>query len=58
MNEQFKKAWNTTGRKFTPTDCEWLTWIGQPMLYDGGLNVNRSLEEHIVSNQNHGSLIV
>ena len=25
---------------------DWLTWVGQPMLYDGGLCVNRSTEEH------------
>ena len=58
MNEQFKKAWNTTDKKFTPIDCEWLAWIGQPMLYDGGLCVNRCLEEQIFSNQNRGSLMV
>lgn len=27
----------------------WLDWIGQPMLYDGGLFVNRTLEEHKAS---------
>lgn len=25
--------------------CEWLTWSGQPMLFDGGIFVNRSAEE-------------
>lgn len=25
---------------------DWLSWIGSPMLYDGGLCVNRSPEEH------------
>ncbi|HEY6437914.1 MAG TPA: hypothetical protein VIY47_15095 [Ignavibacteriaceae bacterium] len=25
---------------------DWLSWIGQPMLYDGGLCVNRTPEEH------------
>jgi hypothetical protein len=24
---------------------EWLSWLGQPLLYDGGLCVTRSLEE-------------
>ena len=24
MNEQFRKEWNCTGTKFTPTHCEWL----------------------------------
>lgn len=27
----------------------WLDWIGEPMLYDGGLYVNRTLEEHQAS---------
>ena len=58
MNEQFRKAWNTTGKKFTPTQCEWLAWLGQPMLYDGGMCVNRSTEEHTVSQQQRGSLSV
>ncbi len=26
-------------------DCEWLAYLGCPMLYDGGLCVNRTLEE-------------
>lgn len=46
MDDDFRKAWNTTGRKFTPSALEWLCWIGQPMLYDGGLCVNRTREEH------------
>ena len=58
MNEQFAKAWNTTGKKFTPTHCEWLAWLGQPMLYDGSLCVNRTLEEHKVSQQQRGSLLI
>lgn len=58
MNEQFQKAWNTTGKKFTPTHCEWLVWIGQPMLYDGGLCVNRSIDEHRISAAQKGSLTV
>jgi len=58
MNELFRKAWNCTGSKFTPTHCEWLLWIGQPMIYDGGLCVNRNIEEHRVSDSNKGSLLV
>lgn len=58
MNEAFKKAWNCTGTKFTPTDCEWLCWIGQPLLYDAGLCVNRTEEEHAISLQHRGSLII
>lgn len=58
MNEQFKREWNCTGSKFTPTFCEYLSWIGQPLLYDGYLCVNRSVEEHEVSNQKRGSLML
>jgi hypothetical protein len=58
MNEEFKMAWNTTGRKFTLPSLEWLAWCGQPMLYDGGLCVNRSPEEHRESLKQKGSLTV
>jgi hypothetical protein len=58
MGDTFKQAWNTTGDKFTPTYCEWLAWIGQPMLYDGGLCVNRDPQEHYASNQSRGSLVI
>lgn len=58
MNEQFKKAWNVTVNKFNPTHCEWLAWLGQPNLYDGGLCVNRTVEEHRVSNEHKGSLML
>lgn len=58
MNEQFSRAWNVSGAKFTPTTCEWLCWIGQPLLYDSGLCVNRSVEEQLVSNQRNGVLSV
>ena len=57
MNEQFTLSWNTTGTKFTPSNCEWLCWIGQPLLYDTELCVNRSPEEHNISQQ-RGSLVV
>ena len=30
---------------------DWTSWIGQPMLYDGGLFVNRTLEEHEENNK-------
>ena len=36
MNPEFEKA----GR-----GQDWLSWLGQPMLYDGGLCVNRTPEE-------------
>jgi hypothetical protein len=58
MNEEFKMAWNTTGRKFTLPSLEWLAWCGQPMLYDGGLCVNRTLEELQESLKQRGSLTV
>jgi hypothetical protein len=58
MNEEFKMAWNTTVRKFTLPSLEWLAWCGQPMLYDSGLCVNRSPEEHQESRKQKGSLTV
>jgi len=29
---------------------DWLCWLGQPMLFDGGLYVNRTLDEHNENN--------
>ena len=58
MNQEFKLAWNTTGTKFTPSALEWLAWIGEPLLYDGGLCVNRTLEEHEESQRQRGVLAV
>ena len=58
MNERFKLAWNTTGTKFTPSNLEWLAWLGQPMLYDSGLCVNRTVEEHQESQRHRGVLSV
>jgi hypothetical protein len=58
MNEQFKRSWNVTGNKFTPSVLEWLAWCGQPLLYDGGLCVNRSPQEHQASLEKKGSLAV
>lgn len=34
-----------------PKDCDWQIWFGYGMLYDGGLCVNRSPEEHAKSLQ-------
>lgn len=58
MDPLFKRAWNVNliTNKFTPGPLEWLAWIGQPMLYDGGLCVNRTPEEHEISLQKRGSL--
>ena len=58
MNDQFKSAWKTTCSKFTPSALEWLAWLGQPMLYDGGLCVNRTAEEHAESIQHRVVLSV
>jgi hypothetical protein len=60
MNPDFKKAWNVdlNTNKFTPNYLEWLAWIGQPMIYDGGLCVNRTPEEHQCSLLKKGSLSV
>jgi hypothetical protein len=58
MNEQFKRSWNVTGNKFTPSALEWLAWCGQPLLYDGGLCVNRSPQEHQASLEKKGGLTV
>lgn len=49
MNEQFKMA---------GLGLDWLSWLGMPTLYDGGLCVNRSLEEHEQSARRRGRLTV
>lgn len=46
MDEAFAKAHLNSKNMFRPTDLEWLGWLGQPMIYDGGLCVNRTKEEH------------
>lgn len=52
MNPEFRHA-------FVPgMDIEWLAWLGQPMLYDGGLCVNRSEEDHNETNKHKALLIV
>ena len=58
MDEVFSTSWNVTKNKFTPSPLEWLCWIGQPMIYDGGLCVNRTTQEHSTSNQTRGVLIL
>jgi uncharacterized protein YaeQ len=58
MNETFQRYWSVTNSKFTLNTLEWLAWCGQPMLYDGGLCVNRSPEEHQESLRRKGSLTV
>lgn len=49
-------AWMETGRG--PYRTDWLCWLGQPMLYDGGLCVNRTLEEKQYSDVHKGKLEV
>ena len=39
MNKEFIKAMYTS-------KVDWLSWLGMPLVYDGGLCVNRTLEEH------------
>ena len=51
MNEEFEAAYRMVG-------VDWLSWIGQPMLYDGGLCVNRTLEEREWSATRRGQLMV
>ena len=60
MDDNFKRAWNMKmqSNQFTPSSLEWLCWIGQPLLYDGGLCVNRCNEEHTESLINRGVLTV
>lgn len=60
IDSTFKKAWNVNllTNKFTPSELEWLAWIGQPMMYDGGLCVNRTPEEHQESLKKKGGLLV
>ncbi len=58
MDEVFKTSWNVTKNKFTPSPLEWLCWIGQPMIYDGGLCVNRTIQEHSTSNKTRGALMI
>jgi hypothetical protein len=40
MNKEFSDAW-----KWYWLDCEWLAWLGQPMVYDSALCVTRNAEE-------------
>lgn len=42
MSTEFQNA----GRQ-----VDWLSWIGQPMIYDGSLCVNRSIEDCIEHNK-------
>lgn len=37
MNQEFLEARDRV---------DWLSWLGMPMIYDGGLCVNRTPEEH------------
>jgi hypothetical protein len=51
MNEEFRK----THREHR-SQCEWLAWLGEPMLYDGALFVERDYltpEQHQKVRQAH-----
>ena len=47
MDKNYTRMWQVIRSEY---QCEWLTWIGQPMMYDGGMFVNRSAEEWQVTN--------
>ena len=52
MNRSFNAAMELqrlSHRELGTTYCDWLSFIGMPMLYDGGLFVNRTKEEVRVS---------
>ena len=51
MNSEFDCAWKET-------NTDWLTWLGQPMIYDGGLCVNRTVEEHAEHNKHPESRLM
>lgn len=44
--------------EYRTRNAEWLVWLGMPMIYDSGLCVNRTQEEHFESNRHTVSLIV
>lgn len=46
MDKEYTRLWHFA-RAMCP--LEWTTWLGGPNLYDGGLFVNRTPEEHIYS---------
>jgi hypothetical protein len=51
MDPEFKTAWKELS-------VDWLSWLGQPMLYDGGLCVNRTAEEHKERNKHPESKLI
>lgn len=51
MNLEFKNAWKETA-------SDWISWLGQPMIYDGGLCVNRTSEEHNEHNKHPESKLM
>lgn len=46
MNTAFINAWKEIRNDY---NCDWASWLGFPVIYDGGLCVNRSPEEVIIS---------
>ena len=42
MNTAFINAWIEIRKDYS---CDWTTWLGFPVIYDGGLCVNRTPEE-------------
>lgn len=45
MHKEFRQCYLTQ-----KNEVEWLVWIGCPILYDGGLRVNRTTEEVAYTN--------
>lgn len=45
MDKEYTRTWHTMREQ----GLAWLDWIGGPMLYDAGLYVNRTKEEHDMS---------
>ena len=46
MNPEFINGWKEIRNDYS---CDWITWLGFPVIYDGGLCVNRTPEEVIES---------
>lgn len=42
LNKEFLNAWK---QEQWNSRVPWLCWLGQPLLFDGGLCVNRTSEE-------------
>lgn len=43
MRRDFTQQWHHQRNVY---GIDWTSWLGGPMLYDGGFFVNRTVEEH------------